>query len=199
MVASGGMLEIMISFPGAEGVVTLQRSLATFGMRVADMSPAWREVGEKLQYDFAKNFEGEGGQFGGWSKWAPLAESTVAERRRLGYGAAHPILQRTGALYESVVVEGAPDNVFQVKPNGLQLGSTLYYAAFHEYGTVRMPRRAVVGLSAERRGFGAPSESVVGILSAYLMQALHDANLEARGFESMSGDDYVIEDPMQGL
>jgi hypothetical protein len=46
---------------------------------------------------FDKNFATEGGEVGGW---ADLAEQTVRERERKGFGGAHPILIRYGHLRE---------------------------------------------------------------------------------------------------
>lgn len=180
-----GSFTVTIAWEGSRGPTQISRDLANFGMRVRSMAPAWEEVGRQLLMDFQKNFESEGGQFGAWSKWAQLAPSTQDERRRLGWGAAHPILQRTGRLYESVVVQGAPDNVFEVGPNSLKIGTTVPYAGYHNSSAPRsrLPRRPIIALSADRQGFGDPNKSVVGILNQYLAQQLAESNLRARGFE----------------
>lgn len=45
---------------------------------------------------WAHNFKGEGSMVGGW---AQLAQSTIEERERQGFGGTHPILIRYGSLY----------------------------------------------------------------------------------------------------
>jgi phage gpG-like protein len=52
-------------------------------------------AGRPLLAGVERAFEQEG------PGWAPLARRTVSERRRLGFGAAHPILHRTGRLRRS--------------------------------------------------------------------------------------------------
>lgn len=142
--SGNGFINITFSVVGGPEI---NRSLATWGAHIADMSEAWQQVGQDLLDSFRDNFTSEGGGFGGWSSWAPLADSTVAERARLGYGGEHPILQRTGQLMESLTTEGAPGNVFEVGPNSLTVGTEVYYAPFHQFGTRKMPSRPVVGLS----------------------------------------------------
>lgn len=70
--------------------VTLDGVLAVMG------EPA---VLRTIREQFRLNFEGEKGR----RPWPALAPRTVAERRRLGYGGAHPILVRTGALRQHVL------------------------------------------------------------------------------------------------
>lgn len=60
-------------------------------------------VVKAVRDQFDRNFEREGGR----TAWAPLAPATAAERRRLGYGARHPILDRTGALRRHVLTTPA--------------------------------------------------------------------------------------------
>lgn len=45
---------------------------------------------------WAHNFQGEGSMIGGW---AQLAQSTIEQRERQGFGGTHPILIRYGSLY----------------------------------------------------------------------------------------------------
>ena len=71
--------------------------------------------------------------------WPPLAESTIAEKERLGYtghvSATDPLL-RTGEYRDSFsVTEGPPT----------QFGTTDENAAVHEFGNAHEPPRPVVG------------------------------------------------------
>lgn len=182
---SGGFIDIQFDYDGPKGISSIQRKLATFGQAIEDMAPAWEYVGKQLLMDFRHNFEQEGGVFGKDSKWAPLAASTVAERsRQLGpWFAAHPILNRTGDLEQSVTVRGAPRNVFEVGPNSLTIGTTDPVAIFHNSSAprTRLPRRPIVGLSNQRKGYAGRKGSIVGILQDYLAYQLKLQNLTARG------------------
>ena len=104
MAGQGGFITITIS--GGDQLRVRARQLATWGMSVSSLEPAWTEVGEDLMADFARNMIQGGGFFGGSSKWAPLAPSTIREKQRLGFGAM-PIMWRTGALAESLAEKGA--------------------------------------------------------------------------------------------
>lgn len=68
--------------------------------------PALEQIGDYVRTrmipeTFAK--EGPG--------WAPLARRTRREREWLGYGAAHPILHRTGDLYEELTRRSHPQHI----------------------------------------------------------------------------------------
>lgn len=182
---SGGYITIQFDYDGANGISSIQRRLATFGQSIEHMEPAWDYIGKQLLRDFAKNFAQEGGVFGGYSRWPQLASSTVAERARtMGpWFAAHPILVRTGRLEASVEQRGASGNVYEVGANSLTIGTTVPYAVYHNSSAPRkhLPRRAIVGLSNQRKGFGGRSGSIVGILQDYLAYQLRLQNLTARG------------------
>jgi hypothetical protein len=80
------------------------------------------------------HYQAEAGSF---PAWAPLAESTEAEKARLGYPADAPLL-RTGAMQASFghTVESDTEGV---------VGSTDPTLIFHEFGTRKMPPRPVLG------------------------------------------------------
>lgn len=80
-------------------------------------------------------------QVGPYPEWAPLADSTEAEKARLGYPANAPLL-REGDLQESFTHEQDGDE-------GI-VGSTDPIMEFHEFGTIKMPPRPVVGPALER-------------------------------------------------
>jgi len=72
--------------------------------------------------------------------WAALADSTIAEKQRLGYPTPHP-LERTGELKDSISGEA------ETIPGGVHgvVGSTSDLAILHEVGTSRMPARPFLG------------------------------------------------------
>lgn len=60
----------------------------------------------------ALNWERESSPDGG--RWVDLRPFTQKERRRLGFAARHPILQRTGDLKESFTEAGHARHIYQV-------------------------------------------------------------------------------------
>jgi HK97 gp10 family phage protein len=73
---------------------------------------------------------------GRFPEWAPLADSTEAEKARLGYPADAPLL-REGDLQHSFSHE--------VEGNEGIVGSTDPTMVYHEFGTSKMPPRPVMG------------------------------------------------------
>lgn len=140
-----------------EGQKEIVRRLATFGQQIETLAPAWEQVGQDLLDDFAANFAQEGGFFRKSANWPQLAPATVKDRLRRGYGGAHPMLERTGLLRQSVSERGTPGNVFLVEANSLTIGTSYPVAKWHQDGTrrkdgtQRMPARPVVGISWNRR------------------------------------------------
>lgn len=78
-------------------------------------------------------------QVGPFPAWAPLAESTEAEKARLGYPLDAPLL-RTGDLRESI----------QHETQGFEavIGSISPIMAYQEFGTPTIPPRPVIGPAA---------------------------------------------------
>lgn len=93
-------------------------------------------------------FASEGDALSG--QWAPLADSTIEDRVKQGYGAG-PILQRTGELYD-YVVESAPTIV--PFPGGVAMdlpGDTsnpvlLKKLTTAQKGAGKVPARPVIGI-----------------------------------------------------
>lgn len=139
--SGGGFIKIHFA---VEGGAEVNRRLATYGAKIEDLSDAWEQVGEDLLADFAMNFQTEGGVFGDWDA---LADATVLDRIRHGYGGEGPMLVRTGYLKDSVTKKGALDNIFAVSANSLTLGTEDAIAGYHQFGTSKMPAREVIGLS----------------------------------------------------
>lgn len=184
MAFTDGFLTITIS--GGETIERKVRQFATFGKLVSaeGLIPVWTQIGEDLLADFGSNFIGEGrlafsatptgrakAGFGGRSGWPQLAPSTVAERKRLGIGGAHPILWRTGTLAESLMERDAAGNIFEVTPRGVKVGSSIFYAGWHQDGTPHMPARPIVGLTRNRQ------TALVKRLNDYIFEQVKQAGL----------------------
>lgn len=146
--AGGGFISVFFTI---DGVTTVERQLATFGHDIGDMTTVWTEVGQELLQDFVLQFDTEGGVFGG-GHWDALADATVLDRARKGYGGEGPMEVRTGRLKAAVTQQGAPGNVFEVTPSTLTVGVDDDIAGWQHFGTSRgIPPRALVGLSFSRQ------------------------------------------------
>jgi hypothetical protein len=73
------------------------------------------------------------GRVSGWQKWAPLAESTKKQKRKLGK--SKPLV-RTGTLRAGFDWEATRANV--------RLHNDVEYAKYHQDGTVRIPARQLL-------------------------------------------------------
>jgi len=83
------------------------------------------------------HYQPEAGEF---PAWVPLADSTEAEKARIGAPADAPLL-RTGELLASFKHEVVSDTEGVV-------GSTDPVMVYHEFGTSKMPPRPVMGPAA---------------------------------------------------
>jgi len=94
---------------------------------------AFTGAGLAIMRDIGERFEGEGMPP---QRWQPLSPATIL-RRRTGKGkkkTGRPkILQDTGTLKRSFMF-GGPDNVFDVSPLHVTVGSKLNYAGIHQFG-----------------------------------------------------------------
>jgi phage gpG-like protein len=126
-----------------DGLQVIDRRLAAIESRVADVSPAYPAV-EKVFNEIARRtFESEGVSSAAGA-WAPLAPSTERDRLRKGYGAAHPILVRTGDLKSSVVGRTG-DTIIVSTPKYFAIGTADPKAKFHQSRRPRkkLPRRPI--------------------------------------------------------
>jgi HK97 gp10 family phage protein len=73
---------------------------------------------------------------GPFPAWAPLADSTEAEKARLGYPTGAPLL-RTGEMRDSIGHQTEGDRTV--------VGSNDQRMVYHEFGTNRIPPRPVLG------------------------------------------------------
>jgi hypothetical protein len=132
-----------------EGQRVIDRVLVDLEHRITDVRPAWPLVIARFRAIVAKAFATEGASTG--AKWAPLAASTVADRRRHHF-APHPILERTGTLRRSLTTDQGLGFV-QETATSLTIGSNAKSFPFHQSRRprTRLPRRAPVELTSTDR------------------------------------------------
>jgi hypothetical protein len=99
-----GMIGITIVDDSAENRKGLDRIFDAFGATIAELPAVLTDAVPTIRDAHRAVFTSEGAA--GRGRWRPLAPSTLAERKRLGFGAG-PILVRTGALRDHVLATPA--------------------------------------------------------------------------------------------
>lgn len=95
---------------------------------------------------------------GEFETWEPLAESTIADKKRLGYvynDEYNPLL-RTGELRDSIK--------YTASKNNLVLGSDDQNMVYQEMGTKNIPPRSVMGLTMFKE-----KKHIVGVLAKFIV------------------------------
>jgi len=114
-------------------------------------------------------------EVGDFPAWAPLAESTEAEKQRLGAPLGAPLL-RHGGLYASFEHE-------VLAPDDGVVGSTDPTLVFHEFGTSKMPPRPVMGPAVVRN-----RERIQKILGQAIVQGILGGAVLPGGMDYFGGD-----------
>ena len=114
----------------------VRQALDKLSRRVSDMTPAMRAIGQELETRLAERFEKQRDPAG--RPWAPL--KPVTERAKRGRGS---ILYHTGELLDSRTHRAGPLEV--------EVGFGKPYAAYHEFGTKKMPRRGLLMADPQAR------------------------------------------------
>jgi phage gpG-like protein len=133
------------------GLDEFRRDVERLRDRMRNIRPLAKKIASRLRACFAENFNAEGRP----EKWAPLAESTIAQKqglweagfirgRRRGIrvrpgpdiGGMPGILMKTGALKDSVARAHTRGNIERIRDGGkeVEVGTSLPYAAVHEFG-----------------------------------------------------------------
>lgn len=100
---------------------------------------ALERVARRIEHDAKEQIGHYQADIGPFPAWAPLAESTEAEKARLGYPAGAPLL-REGNLRDSIQHE--------VVGHEAVVGSKSPIAAYQEFGTDKIPPRPFIGPAA---------------------------------------------------
>lgn len=111
---------------------TANRQLKNLTRRVSRLEPPLRKYGQYRVGQIERQFDTETDPYG--NAWSPLAQSTIEQKRRLGY--PDSILTRTGDLRKSFD--------FNARGKTLTIESYSPYAGFHQTGTRKMPARKLL-------------------------------------------------------
>ncbi|MBN8716122.1 MAG: phage virion morphogenesis protein [Stenotrophomonas sp.] len=124
----------------------VRQALADLQRRVSDMTPAMRAIATELETRAMNRFETRRDPAG--QPWKPLSARTLAAKRGRGH-----ILYRTGDLLGSATSRAGRDFA--------EVGFGQRYAAFHEFGTKKMPRRGLLMADPDARTLGEADKSVI--------------------------------------
>lgn len=151
MVSTEGMITVDVR---DSGVVAALQALQG---RLKDLSPAMRDVGQALENQTNLRFVAQADPNG--TPWADLSEATAKRRARAGTSGNK--LDEHGTMLKSLN--------WQASANTARVGFGQPYAAYHEFGTQRMPRRGLLMADPDQGTLGADDlAQVLDILQGYL-------------------------------
>jgi hypothetical protein len=110
------------------------RQTGLFQKALLDLEPLWKEIEPVMAAIEERQFDTQGD-----GQWPALADSTIAEKERLGF--PNDPLIRSGDLKESLV---NPDLAMRTGVMRAEWASDIPYAGYHQDGTVKMPQRQVI-------------------------------------------------------
>lgn len=133
--------------------------------KMGDLRPVMRGIGQELNNRISARFESRSDPLG--KAWAPWAESTRQNYPKDGRG---QVLERYGDMLKSLSFQ-ADDTSVRVGFGAVASNKGDVYAAYHEWGTKKMPRRGLLFADPDA-GTLAPADetAVLDIISLFLTQ-----------------------------
>jgi phage gpG-like protein len=115
--------------------------LGAFASELENVSlqEVFRKTTDSLHEGFQANFTNTRGPKGTWPPHSPV---TVAI-----YG-PHPLLILTGAMLASVTQTGAPGSIENYRPREMEIGTSIWYSGFQQFGTLKIPARPFLWLDS---------------------------------------------------
>jgi len=142
----------------------IQTALNELMHRMGDMTPVMDDIGGMLEARVKTRFETETDPLGGaWEPWADSYNPANGGTRPTNGNST--ILDLYGDMLNSLS--------WQADAQSVTVGFGAPYAAYHEYGTSKMPRRGLL-FADPNAGTLAPDDEneILDILSDYLAQAI---------------------------
>lgn len=132
--------------------------------RMGDLTPAMQDIGQALNTRISARFETRTDPTG--KAWAPWAESTRDNYPKDGRGL---LLERYGDMLRSLNFQ-ADSTTVRVGFGAVASKSGDVYAAYHEWGTDKMPRRGLL-FADPNTGTLAPADetAVLDIIGVFLL------------------------------
>lgn len=137
----------------------ISRYLQQLNARLADLSPVMDSIGHALEQNIRQRYQSRKDPNGNaWKDWAPDTKKTYpwrgskAAKGKNGPGRGK-ILERYGHMFDSLSYTYDKTNV--------SIGFAVPYAAYHEWGTKRMPRRGLLTANPATGELGAQDQKTV--------------------------------------
>ena len=128
------MLNFQLLVFGDKIVTAKYRAMAN---ATGNLIPSFHEVEDYLMDITGRQFDSQGRRGGG--SWKPLSPKWVARKTRMGGDTR--ILHFDKALRRSVTKRGAGGQILEYTPTSLTFGTSIAYAARHQFGHGKTPRR----------------------------------------------------------
>lgn len=143
-------MPIKITFE-IEGEEQFNRTFRRLDENFKDLSPIWDDVRDAFWDIEKEQFQSEGAK-GRSGRWKPLSPKYEKQKiARYGtFAVIAGVLIATESLYKSMTRD-APHTVYQKTKTRMTLGTDLPYAAFHQRGGGRLPKREVISLSEKNK------------------------------------------------
>lgn len=116
-----------------------QYELVASGDKAKHLHPIMSEIAQKIMYRERRLFETRGATSGVY--WAPLKNTTIRRKTKLGVPDPFAPLRRKDELMESLSVEGAEYQELEITDESVYLASSHPSAEAHAFGTKWMPAR----------------------------------------------------------
>jgi len=127
--------------------------------RSSNLQPLMDRIGQEMESRVSARFETRRDPLG--RPWAPLASSTLKSYPEDGHGF---LLDRHGDMLDSLSHSADATSV--------TIGFGQPYAAYHEFGTKRMPRRGLLTADPDSGTLGPEdAESILDIVREYLRES----------------------------
>ena len=157
-------------------------SLTAFAIHILEAEIALRAIEHKVlkkaalliertAKDDIGHYQGEVGSF---VAWAPLAESTEAQKARMGYPSGAPLLA-SGAMRDNITHE--------IAGNEAVIGSPDDKAVFHEFGTSKMPPRPIFGPAAYKN-----LEKLHNLIGVQVVAGIIEGKVASGGVKYLLGE-----------
>lgn len=124
--------------------VQLSRAFETGIAQFLSMEQPFNEMADDFFQSMVGTFAAEGA-FEDRMRWQDLSPAYAMWKARHFPG--RKILELMGRLRDSLTIKGGPDNVFNITPNSLTVGTVVPYAIYHQIGTSKMPMRKIIELT----------------------------------------------------
>lgn len=130
-----------------QGEEQFNRTFRRLDENFKDLSPIWDDVRDAFWEIEADQFQSEGAK-GRSRRWKPLSKRYEKQKiARYGtFAVIAGVLRATDSLYKSMT-RATGDTVYKKTKDSMIVGTSLEYAAYHQKGGGRLPKREIISLS----------------------------------------------------